>query len=812
MADFEKLGVFYLGRPYDLSKQQPKDGFTLYDSKDLVTHAVCVGMTGSGKTGLCTCLLEEAAIDGIPSIVIDPKGDMTNLMLNFPGLTPQEFRPWINEDEARNKGMSPDDFARGQADMWQKGLAGWGEDGSRIQKLRDSADVAIYTPGSGAGLPVSILKSFAVPPFNVLDDSELLSERINTATTGLLTLLKINADPMRSREHILISNILSNNWQAGRDLDLAALIQQIQTPPVQRIGVMDLESFYPSAQRFELAMSLNNLLAAPGFNMWLQGAPMDIDKFLYTSTGKPRISIFYIAHLNDTERMFFVSLLLGQVLSWVRSQSGTTSLRSILYMDEIFGYFPPIANPPSKTPLLTLLKQARAFGLGIVLATQNPVDLDYKGLANTGTWFLGRLQTERDKARVLDGLEGVAASSGGSLDRAAIDRLLSGLGKRIFLLHNVNKNAPEIFEARWALSYLRGPLTRDQIRVLMAPVKAGMSDAQAAPVAAQPGAAAPARPLGGAAAASVAAALMGDAGAAQPMLPPTITQYFMPVAGKSRGPLTYTPALYGAAEMYFANERLGIDAKKEMSFLVPVQEGAVAVDWDNAEATEVTADALDAKPAAGAAFAAVPPRAARPQSYAVWRTEFTRWLQRSQTLELMSSRRLGVVSQPDETEREFRIRLQQASREKRDELQEALRKKYEPKQAALQERRRRAVLAVDSQKAQADQSKLQTALSFGAGVFGAFLGGGKRIALGRATTAARGVGRTMKESSDVARAQETVAAIDQQIKALQDDFEADVKTATSSADALTEQLAKVVLKPKATGVSVQLLSLVWVPN
>lgn len=806
MADFEKLGVFYLGRPYDLAQKQPKEGFTLYDSKDLVTHAVCVGMTGSGKTGLCTCLLEEAAIDGIPSIVIDPKGDMTNLMLTFPGLTQQEFRPWINEDEARTKGMSPDDFAKGQADMWQKGLAGWGEDGSRIQKLRDSADVAIYTPGSGAGLPVSILKSFAVPPANVLDDSELLSERINTAATGLLTLLKIDADPMRSREHILISNILSNNWQAGRDLDLAALIQQIQTPPMQRIGVMDIDSFYPSAQRFELAMSLNNLLAAPGFNMWLQGAPMDIDKFLYTPAGKPRISIFYIAHLNDTERMFFVSLLLGQVLSWVRSQSGTTSLRSILYMDEIFGYFPPTANPPSKTPLLTLLKQARAFGMGIVLATQNPVDLDYKGLANTGTWFLGRLQTERDKARVLDGLEGVAASSGGSLDRGAIDRLLSGLGKRIFLLHNVNKSAPEIFEARWALSYLRGPLMRDQIRVLMSSVKAAM-ESQTAPAPTQTSSTIPARPLGG-----VAGVPVANGGAAQPMLPPTITQYFMPASGKGRGALTYTPALYGAAEMYFADAKIGVNAKKEMAFLVPVQEGAVAVDWDNAETIDVTADALDTKPAAGAAFADIPPSAARPQSYTVWRTEFTRWLQRSQTLELMSSRQLGVVSQPDETEREFRIRLQQASREKRDDLQEALRKKYAPKQAALQERRRKAVLAVDSQKSQADQSKLQTALSVGAGVFGAFLGGGKRGALGQATTAARGVGRTMKESSDVARAQETVAAIDQQIKSLQDDFEADVQAATSSADALTEKLDKVILKPKTTGVSVQILSLVWVPS
>ena len=816
MADFEKMGVFYLGRPYDLARQQQKEGFILYDSKDLVTHAVCVGMTGSGKTGLCTCLLEEAAIDGIPSIVIDPKGDMTNLMLTFPGLTPQEFRPWINEDEGRVKGMSPDDYAKNQAELWQKGLASWGEDGNRIQKLRDSVEVAIYTPGSNAGLPVSILKSFAAPPANVLDDTELLSERINTTTTGLLTLLKIDADPMRSREHILISNILNNNWTAGRDIDLATLIQQIQQPPMQRIGVMDVDSFYPAAQRFELAMQLNNLLAAPGFNMWLEGAPLDIGKFYYSPSGKPRISIFYIAHLSDTERMFFVSLLLSQVLSWVRSQSGTTSLRSILYMDEIFGYFPPTANPPSKTPLLTLLKQARAFGMGIVLATQNPVDLDYKGLANAGTWFLGRLQTERDKARVLDGLEGVAASSGGSFNRSQIDKLLSGLGKRIFLLHNVNKSAPDIFEVRWALSYLRGPLTRDQVRVLMAPGKAQRATTPAAGVApAEVVAPAAARPMGVRSESAAAAMATTVAGAGRPVLPPAITQYFAPAAGNARGPLAYTPMLYGAAQMSFSNEKLGIDVSKDVFFLAPIQEGAVAVDWDNAEATEIKPDALASNPVRDAAFSTLPPAAARPQSYAAWRADFIRWLQRSQTLELMRSSRLGVASLPGENERDFRIRLQMAAREKRDEYKEQLRKKYEPKLAIVQERLRRAEQGVERERAQANQAKAQTVLSVGATILGAFLGGGKaatRGTLGRATTAARGVGRSAKESSDIGRAQETVDAVTQQLKDLQAEFDAEVQAVTSSAEAMTDQLDKAILKPKATGVSIRVLTLVWTPS
>ena len=412
MQDFEILGQFYLGKKYDLKKQASSDDLILYDSKDMVTHAVCVGMTGSGKTGLCLSVLEEAAMDSVPVIAIDPKGDLANLLLTFPDLAPGDFEPWINEDDARRKGVTAAEFAEQQSTLWKNGLAKWGQDGERIRKLRETAEFAIYTPGSSAGIQLSIMKSFTVPPPEIMEDGELLRERISTTVTSLLGLLGIEADPIRSREHILLSTIINTCWQNGKDLDLAALIQQIQQPPFNKIGVMDIESFYPGKERFELAMSINNLLASPGFSSWMEGEPLDINNLLYTPSGKPKISIISIAHLNDAERMFMVSLLLNQVLGWMRQQSGTTSLRAMLYMDEIFGYFPPVANPPSKQPLLTLLKQARAFGLGIMLATQNPVDLDYKGLGNTGTWFIGRLQTERDKARVLEGLEGASASAG----------------------------------------------------------------------------------------------------------------------------------------------------------------------------------------------------------------------------------------------------------------------------------------------------------------------------------------------------------------------------------------------------------------
>jgi uncharacterized protein DUF87 len=480
-TDYEKLGQFYLGREYDVAKKSSTGkNLVLYDSKDLVTHAVVVGMTGSGKTGLCIDLIEEAAIDGVPAIVIDPKGDLTNLLLTFPDLRPEDFRPWINEEDAARKGLAADDYAKQQADLWRTGLQAWGQDGDRITRLRAAADFAIYTPGSTAGIPVSIVRSFAAPPGALREDAELFRERVATTATSLLALVGIAADPVKSREHILLSTLFTAAWTAGQNLDLEGLVGQVQKPPMGRIGALELEKFYSAKDREDLALRINGLIAAPGFAGWLQGEPLDVGAVYRSAAGKPRVSIFSIAHLSDAERMFFVALLLNEIYGWVRTQSGTASLRAILYMDEIFGFFPPVAEPPSKRPMLNLLKQARAFGLGVVLTTQNPVDLDYKGLANTGTWFLGRLQTERDKQRVLEGLEGAAAAQSASFDRRSMGELLAGLTNRVFLMNNVHEDAPVVLESRWAMSYLRGPLTREQIKILM---KDRRPEAAAAPAA-----------------------------------------------------------------------------------------------------------------------------------------------------------------------------------------------------------------------------------------------------------------------------------------------------------------------------------------
>lgn len=806
VENFEKLGAFYLGRPYDLKKKKSKDGIVLYDSKDLVTHAVCVGMTGSGKTGLCIALLEEAAIDGVPAIVIDPKGDLANLMLTFPNLQPEDFAPWINEEDAEKKGVSPSDYAAQQAELWKKGLADWGQDGERIKRLQAAADFRIYTPGSNAGLPVSILKSFAAPPAALREDNEAMRERVSTTATSLLGLLGIAADPIKSREHILISNILNAAWSVGNDLDVAALIQQIQTPPMTKVGVMDLDSFFPSKERFELAMALNNLLAAPGFSSWMEGEPLDIQQLLHAEDGKPRVSIFSIAHLNDAERMFFVSLLLNQTLGWMRTQSGTTSLRAILYMDEIFGYFPPVANPPSKLPLLTLLKQGRAFGLGVVLVTQNPVDLDYKGLSNTGTWFIGRLQTERDKNRVLEGLEGVAAGTGMKFDRQQMEQTLAGLGNRIFVMNNVHEDGPEVFESRWAMSYLRGPLTRTQIKTLMAPVKAESGSAASAPgISSQP-------PTTGAAAAATAALATKDAAGARPVLPSEINQYFIPVRTEVEGAtMVYHPALLGAAQVRFSEKK--IDTTKNLRVLAPIEDGVVAVDWDRAMVMDLPLEDLETSPQEHARFGDLPSAASKPRSYDTWKKDFAGWLYRTQKVELLKSPTLGETSNPDESERDFRVRLQQSSREARDAAIEKLRQKYAPKIAALEERKRRAEQAVDREAEQAKSQKMQTAISFGTTLLSSFLGR-KSLSLttlGRATTAARGVGRSMKESQDIDRAQESVEAIAKMMNDLNAEFQLETEALEKTFDSQTETLETVTLKPTKANITVNVLSLAWAP-
>lgn len=785
MDNYEKLGLFYLGREYDPQKGTEADRPLLLASKDLTTHAVCIGMTGSGKTGLCIGLLEEAAIDGIPSIVIDPKGDLSNLLLTFPGLTSGEFLPWVNPGEAENAGLSLEEYARAQADLWRKGLAKWGQDASRIQRLRDSAEFSVYTPGSTAGRPVSILGSFKVPPEGIQGDRDLLYEAVESTVTSLLSLLDLDADPLQSREHIFLSNAFKGAWEQGKDLDLGALIGMIQNPPFSRIGVMDLESFYPAKDRSALAMRMNSLLAAPGFEAWLEGVPLNIDDLLYTSAGKPRVSIISIAHLSETQRMFMVSLLLTQLVSWVRTQPGTSSLRAICYMDEIFGYFPPVANPPSKKPLLTLLKQARACGLGMVLSTQNPVDLDYKGLGNTGTWFIGRLQTQQDQDRIIEGLKGI---QGGPAQNSIRDTI-AGLAKRVFLLNSVHREQAQLFHTRWALSYLRGPLTRDQIKMLAGE---GPAEKEEEPSSRQ---APPPRQVSDSPQAAV-----------PPVLPSHLKTGYLPPAGE-RSP-EYQMSAWGLGTVYYLDARKGISHQEEFSLLTQLDPNDPLPSWETASRMELQFEDLLGEPAPGCSFREVPPYLSDRKIVTTWERSLTDWLYRNRTLDLMKSPSTGILSNPGESERDFRIRLQTAVHEKRDEAMEKLRETYGRRTETLENRIFAAEQRLEKEKEQQKHQKVQTGISLGATVLGALFGGA-RSAVGRAATSARSASRAAREKQDVEQASEKLEKLREDLKELNGKLEAELEEIAKAFDPVNEELQTVSVKPLKKNITVKRMLPVW---
>lgn len=797
MQDFEILGQFYLGRLFDLAERRPRSELLLYDSKDLTTHAVCVGMTGSGKTGLCLALLEEAAIDQIPAIIIDPKGDLGNLLLTFPQLAATDFQPWIDPGEAERQGQDSQAYAAQVADKWRQGLADWGQTPERIAKFRESVDLAIYTPGANFGRPLAMLRSFSAPPPDFIQDADAFRGRVAAAASGLLALLGIDADPLKSREHILLSNLLDQVWREGRDLDVSGLIRQVQSPPFTKLGVMDLETVFPAAERFDFAMQLNNLLASPGFAAWTTGEPLDIGRLLHTPAGKPRLSILSIAHLSDSERMFFVTLLLNELLTWVRAQPGTSSLRAILYMDEVAGYFPPTANPPAKLPMLTLLKQARAFGLGIVLATQNPVDLDYKGLSNAGTWFLGRLQTERDKARVLEGLEGASAAAGSSFDRKRMEETLAALGSRVFLMNNVHENQPVVFQTRWTMSYLRGPLTRQQIETLMRP-------------------GAPASPPAGPA--NVAAPQTGPATAAsdhRPVVPPGIEERFAaPTRSVRPGEqFVYRPGLYAVTRLHYVDAKSAMDQWETVYWHLPMPDGLPAELWAAAEELDGEKFSWDAAPDSAASFVSGPAELLRPASYKSWHTALKNHLYQNRPITVFRHPVAKLVSQAGESEGDFRVRVQHVLHEQRDAEIEKLRTKYASKYQTLQDRLRRAQQRVQSQEADVSHRTTDALLSFGTTLLGALMGRKLKSSANvtRAAGSVRAAGRIAKERGEVTQAQAEVDSIQQQVETL----DAEVARATEAIGEKYGEQAKeispVTIRPRKTDISIENLALLWTP-
>jgi DNA helicase HerA-like ATPase len=797
-VDIEGLGVFYLGRKVDPKTGKPGDeaatsGPLLVDARRFTTHAVCVGMTGSGKTGLLIGLIEEAALDGIPTLVIDPKGDLANILLSFPNLAPADFLPWLEADAAKREGLSLEELAEKTARKWGDGLAASGQSPERIARLRAAADMAVYTPGSRAGRPLAMLESLEAPPAAVLDDPEARRERIDSLVSGILALAGIESEPGRSREHVLLSNIVDAIWRSGQKLDFGALVRAIPAPPLERVGYLDLENFFPAGERFQLASRLNTVAAAPGFDAWLTGEPLDVGRLLWTPEGKPRVSVVSIAHLNDAQRMAFVTLLAGQAVSWMRTQGGTSSLKALFLMDEVFGYVPPTANPPSKAPILTLLKQARAFGLGVVLATQNPVDLDYKGLSNAGIWFLGRLQTARDKARVLDGLEGAASSAGRSFDRGRLDRLLSGLEQRMFLLHSVHDDEETVFQTRWTMSYLRGPLLREEIKRLTDAARPGEPPSPTAAVP-QP--------------ASLAA------GGPRPILPPGIREVFFAPRGPVRPDreLHYEPAILGKARVRYAKATARIDVDREVICLAPAGESVGESAWENADVLPEPPE-VEAAPRTGS-FGSLPAVLAGPKGYASLGTALKGHLGRTSKLVVFSAPSIDAVSRPGESEADFRVRIAQRLKEYRDDELDRVRDRYASRIASLTERIDRARQKVEREKAEAHNKSMQTYVSIGSAVLGALLG--RKIAssttIGRAATSMRSASRSARQQADVAHAEESLASLEERRRQLEDEVNDELERIRIETAPERLALEEIEIPARKTDIAVDDVVLAWVPS
>lgn len=801
---------FNLGRHIDPETHTPTESLLLYDPDDLTTHAVVVGMTGSGKTGLCIDLLEEAALAGLPAILIDPKGDITNLLLQFPNLAPADFQQWINVDEARRAHLSVEEYAVRRAAEWRAGLAQWGLGPANIQRLKDSVDWAIYTPGSDAGRPVSVLRSFDPPALSWDDHQEMLRERIAGTVSALLGLVGIEADPVRSREHILLANIFEHAWRAGQPLDLAAIITHVQTPPFAQLGVFEVERFYPEKDRFNLALALNAIAAAPSFQTWVSGEALDIAALLRTPAGRPRVSIFYVAHLSDAERMFFIALLLEQVHSWLRTQPGSASLRALLYFDEVYGYFPPYPfNPPTKQPLMRLLKQARAFGLGVVLVTQNPGDLDYKGLTNTGTWFIGKLQTDRDKARLLEGLETISAQGSLMLNVSKLDTLISSLRPRTFLLNNVHAPEPLIFETRWAMSYLAGPLTREQVRAL-----------KPADLPRPPG---PARTSSGVPAPSAAAAPAAVAASA------ALPHYFLPVTqpledavvgwraatGQKRAPfdgqatLLYRPVLFAQALVRYVLARANVNADRRFAYLLEAAQCEPAPHWAEAEARPVEVKAVARTAPAGAQLAGeIAPSLADAKRLAAWQKDLANYLYRTADFSLHHNATLKLYSRPGQSYEEFRAECERAAAGRRDEAIAKVRARYDKKLDTLADRRAAEAREVDRNADELRARESESRWTTTENLVGLVLGRSNRRFFSSTESKKR---LTQQARASMNESKETVETLDAQIAQLKAEAQAEFTALKAKWAAAAQDVQPLRLTPKRTDIHVEVFGLGWRP-
>ena len=786
---YEKLGIFYLGREKDIKSGEDTEDLLLVKNKNLTTHAAIIGMTGSGKTGLGVGIIEEAVLDGIPSIVIDPKGDMGDLLLAFPDFDPKKFEPWVDKAEAERKGMDVPTFAQKTAETWKKGIESWGQDSERVRRYKEGADFTIYTPGSSAGISLSVLSSFDAPGEDILDDPDTFAYMLNSTVSSILALIGEDVDPLTSKPYLLLTTIFKYFWKKGQSLSLEALIGHVTNPPFEKVGVLPLKSFYPQNERLKLAMLLNNVLASPTFEAWIKGESLDIKKLLYTPDAKPRVAILSIAHLNDNERMFFVTLLLNKYISWMRTLSGTGSLRTLLYMDEIFGFFPATSNPPSKNPMLLLLKQARAYGVGIVLSTQNPVDLDYKGLSNIGTWFIGRLQTKQDINRVIDGL---IKSGSDALDKKTITDLLANLQKRTFLLKSAHRDNIALFGTRWVLSYLAGPLSKPQIKMLMKEKKEQLETA--AENVQNVMAHAPQAPA--------------TTQSAPPPLSDGIEQYYLNTYNED---CSYVPYLLANGTVHLYNAKRAIDEEENFYFKYPLDEHLKDIEWEDGEPNEDDFDLYDIAPVEACSYAPLPAFITSMKNLKPLEKSFADYLYRNEKVTLYRVEKLKLESELHESEEDFKIRLAEYLKEEREEEIEKLKAKYEKKRDALERKLSRAMEKLEKEEADVSASTTNTVLSFGMTILDAFLGRSavKRSTTSKAGTALRSAGRMYREKEDVDRAEKRVKELQEEIEELEEELTDEIDEITEKYDPDNFEIEPFYIKPRRSDIHDIEVAILW---
>ncbi len=817
-------GKLYIGRQWDLDSGQTQDKELFYDPDDLTTHGVVVGMTGSGKTGLCIDMLEEAALLGIPALMIDPKGDITNTLLHFPDLLPQDFAPWINPDEVRREGKTVEQASEETAELWRGGLDSWGIAGDRIQALKDSASFAIYTPGSDAGLPVNIMASLSAPAISWDSNREQIREQIASTATALLGLIGLtDVDPVTSREHVLLANIFENAWSQGQDLDLGELIMQIQSPPFDKVGFLSTDAFFDDKDRFELAAKFNNLVASPSFQTWIEGDPLDIQTLLYHEDGRPRHSVFYIAHLADQERMFFVTLLFSAIETWMRTQSGTGSLRTLIYFDEIFGYLPPTSNPPSKEPMLRLLKQARAFGVGLLLATQNPVDVDYKALSNAGTWFIGRLATARDKDRLLDGLAGAA---GGGPDRKTLSDAISSLGKRVFVARNVHEKESALFQTRWAMNYLAGPMTRIQIPALNQLAGAEPVPGQETGKPPQQETVAETIAKGAAVASLPEAAVDVDElpgtrtppplprGAGELFITPTLNpEEAIQKAGRSLpldasvAGLLYRPAIFGQASVLYNARKYDIRHEKEFAFLVHDVRANGRVDWEEFLINPLDFKRLDSDPQDGARFSALEEAISEKGSLSDLKSDLADWIYRDAPMMVKANEVLDVYGGPDESLETFRQRSVAAADDKLQDEEDKLEEKYQRKLDNLATKLKREERELAEDEADVSRRKQEEYTSYAETIFSFF--SGRRRSL---STAMSKRGRRSKAEEEVEESIEEIADLKEQIADLKLELEDEIDELETHWMEVAEEHGEIPVTPYKKDIHLDFFGIAWLPN